>query len=112
MTHPNKIKGSAAERAVAAWLRENGYPYAERTRAGWTDDRGDIDGLPGVCIEVKNEKRIDLPQYLRELAREIENARADTGVVIVKRRGISDAGQWYAVLPAGLWLALIKETGR
>lgn len=112
MAHPNKVKGSAAERAVAQFLRENGYPYAERTRAGWTDDRGDIDGLPGVCIEVKNEKRIDLPQYLRELAREMENAKADTGVVIVKRRGVADAGQWYAVLPVALWVDLIKETGR
>ena len=112
MTHPNKVKGSAAERAVVTWLRANGYRYAERTRAGWQDDRGDIDGLPGVCVEVKNEKRIDLPQYLRELATEMENGRADTGVVIVKKRGTSDPGQWYAVMPADLWLALLKESGR
>lgn len=112
MTSPSKRKGTAAENAVVKWLRSVGFIHAERVRAGWTDDRGDIDGLPGVTIEVKNEKRIDLAGYLAELAVEMHNGKADTGVVIVKRRGHTDVGQWYAVLPAHLWAELIKQTGR
>ena len=103
MTSPQKRKGSAAELAVAKWLRKLGWIHAERSRAGWQDDRGDIDGMPGVCIEVKNEKRIDLPGYLRELEVEIANSQAWTGTVIVKRRGSMNVDDWYAVMPAKIW---------
>ena len=103
MTSPQKRKGSAAELAVAKWLRRLGWIHAERSRAGWQDDRGDIDGMPGVCIEVKAEKKIDIPGYLRELEVEIENAKAWTGTVIIKRRGSTNVDDWYAVMPAKIW---------
>ena len=103
MTSPQKRKGSAAELAVAKWLRKLGWIHAERSRAGFQDDRGDIDGMPGVCIEVKNEKKIDLPGYLRELEVEIAHAKAWTGTVIVKRRGSMNVDDWYAVMPAKIW---------
>ena len=103
MTSPQKRKGSAAELAVAKWLRKLGWIHAERSRAGWQDDRGDIDGLPGICIEVKAEKKIDIPGYLRELEVEMENAKAWTGTVIIKRRGSTNVDDWYAVMPAKVW---------
>lgn len=107
MTSPSKRKGSSAELAVAKWLVKLGWTGAERSRAGWADDRGDILGLPGVCIEVKNEKRIDLPGYLRELEVEMKNAKAWAGAVIVKRRGSTDPADWYAVMPAQKWAELL-----
>lgn len=107
MTSPQKRKGNSAELAVAKWLRTWGWVHAERSRAGWTDDRGDIDGMPGVCIEVKNEKRINIPGYLAELEVEIDNAEAWTGAVIIKRRGSSDVNDWYAVMPARIWAELL-----
>jgi hypothetical protein len=103
VTSPQKRKGSAAELAVAKWLRKLGWIHAERSRAGWQDDRGDIDGLPGICIEVKAEKKIDIPGYLRELEVEIANAKAWTGTVIIKRRGSTNVDDWYAVMPAKIW---------
>ena len=103
MTSPQKRKGSAAELAVAKWLRKLGWIHAERSRAGWQDDRGDIDGMPGVVVEVKNEKKIDIPGYLRELEVEMENAKAWTGTVIIKRRGSTNVDDWYAVMPAKIW---------
>jgi len=103
VTSPQKRKGSAAELAVAKWLRKLGWIHAERSRAGWQDDRGDIDGLPGICIEVKAEKKIDIPGYLRELEVEMENAKAWTGTVIIKRRGSTNVDDWYAVMPAKVW---------
>jgi hypothetical protein len=108
VTSPQKRKGSAAELAVAKWLRKLGWIHAERSRAGWTDDRGDIDGMPGVCIEVKNEKKIDIPGYLRELEVEMENAKAWTGTVIIKRRGSTNVDDWYAVMPAKVWGELMS----
>jgi hypothetical protein len=103
VTSPQKRKGSAAELAVAKWLRKLGWIHAERSRAGWQDDRGDIDGMPGVVVEVKNEKKFDLPGYLRELEVEMENAKAWTGTVIIKRRGSTNVDDWYAVMPAKIW---------
>ncbi len=107
-----KTKGREAETAVVEWLRANGRPHAERRRLQGSADQGDIAGLPYVVVEVKNEKSISLPGYLAELEAEIANANADTGVVIVKRRGSTNVGDWYAVMPADRWLALLTEAGR
>lgn len=107
MTSPQKRKGNSAELAVAKWLREWGWVNAERSRAGWQDDRGDIDGLPGVVVEVKNQKTIDISGYLSELEVEMENADAWTGVCIVKRRGSLDVDDWYAIMPAHVWAELL-----
>ena len=107
MTSPQKRKGSAAELSVAKWLREWGWLNAERSRAGWQDDRGDIEGVPGVCIEVKNQKQFDIPGWLEELRVEMENADAWTGTLIVKRRGSPDVDDWYAIMPAWIWASLL-----
>jgi len=107
MTSPQKRKGNSAELAVAKWLRDWGWVHAERSRAGWQDDRGDIDGVPGVVVEVKNQKTIDIPGYLSELEVEMENADAWTGVCIVKRRGSTDVDDWYAIMPAAVWAELL-----
>lgn len=112
MTHPNARKGRDAEIRVARYLAEHGFPHAEPTRrSGWADDRGDIDGTPGIAWEVKAEKRIDLPGYLAELEAEIANAGASTGAVVVKRRGTTDPGEWYAVMPLRRLAPLLKEAG-
>ena len=109
MTSPQKRKGSAAELAVAKWLNRLGWTQAERSRAGWTDDRGDIDGMPGVVIEVKNCKTLSIPAWLRELEVEMKNAKAWTGTVIAKRKGSTDPADWYAIMPASVWAELLLE---
>ena len=60
MSTPSKRKGDDHERRIAAYLVENGWVHAERRKAGATLDKGDLYGILGVCIEAKNEKRIDL----------------------------------------------------
>lgn len=100
MGNANKAKGSAAERAVAAWFAANGWPDAERRYdAGRHDDRGDIRGVSNAVLEVKNHGRFDLAGWMRELEAEMENQGTDIGAVVIKKRGTGDVGQWYAVLP-------------
>ena len=112
MTTPSKRKGSQYERDVVKWLRSMGYPCAERAYgAGRHDDVGDIDGINGVVIECKNEKAIRSPQYLRELEDEMTHADAETGVVLIKKRGTSNISESYAVMPAELWVNLLKQAG-
>lgn len=109
MSSAAKRKGSQAERDVVAYLKANGFPYADRRVAGATLDKGDISGVLGVTIEIKNHARLDLAGWLAELEVEMKNDSAWTGVVIHKRKGKGDVGEWYATLPVKVWLALLRK---
>ena len=109
MSNPAKAKGSQAERAVVAWLKANGYKYADRRLAGASLDKGDISGVPGVTIEIKNHAKLDLAGWVAELEIEMKNDDAWTGTVIHKKKGKGDVGEWYATMPAKIWLALLKK---
>ena len=53
MTGRPKDIGTAAETAVVRFLRDNGFPLAERRALHGSTDRGDITGTPGLVWEVK-----------------------------------------------------------
>lgn len=109
MSSAAKRKGSQAERDVVAWLKTNGYKYADRRLAGATLDKGDISGVPGVTIEIKNHAKLDLAGWTAELEIEMKNDGAWTGVVLHKRKGKGNVDDWYATMPAKIWIELIKE---
>jgi hypothetical protein len=99
MSNPSKRKGTEAERKVVEYLQTNGFPYAERRALAGALDKGDVTGVPGVVIEVKNHAALDLAGWLNELMREVDNAQARYGAVVAKRRGHGDPAQWYAIMP-------------
>jgi Holliday junction resolvase len=107
MTSPQKRKGHAAELAVVKWLRKYGIK-ADRIQAGTHADKGDISGLFGVVIEVKDRKAHSWHGYFEQLRTQMRNADAYTGVIIAKRPGITDVNEWMAVMPAIEWLALVQ----
>lgn len=111
MSTPSKRKGSAWELAIAKYLVDKGWIHAERRIAGATIDKGDIYGIIGCVIEAKNEKKITLADYMKELEVECANAKASTGVAIVKKRGTSSVGDAYAVMTVDMWIKLMKEAG-
>lgn len=111
MSSASKAKGSSHERNVVEYLISVGYPYAERRIAGDYKDRGDIAGVPKVVFECKNEKRIDLAGYMKELEVEIANDNAEVGAAIVKKKGTTDVGEYYAVMPTRLFIELLKRAG-
>ena len=111
MPSRGKAKGSEWERQTVKYLREQGWIGAERTRAGWVDDRGDIDGVIGVTIECKNQKIMDLAGWIDELVVEMRNGDNDIGVVVHKRRGTTDMGEAYASMPLQVLVRLLKEAG-
>ena len=108
MSSAAKAKGAGAERDVVAYLKE-WFPYVDRRLAGATLDKGDVSGIPGVTIEIKNHAKMDLAGWLTELATEMANDKAWTGVVIHKRIGKGDVGEWYATMPAKIWIELIRK---
>jgi hypothetical protein len=107
----SKQKGTSAETAVVNWLKTKGRKHVERRSLSGAADRGDIAGIPGVVLEVKNHARMELAEWIKELEVEMKNDKAVTGVVIHKRKGKGDVGEWYATMPVSIWYQLLHEAG-
>ncbi len=103
----SRRKGATAERAVAAHARVNGFPDARRTLAGDGKQPGDIDGIDGVCVEVKNQARYDIPAWLRQVVDEA--AAGELPLLVVKPNGVTDVGLWWAITRLEDMLDLLKE---
>jgi len=110
MTSKQAQKGAGFERLIVDYLRECGF-RVDRTRAGWSDDRGDIHGVEGFTWECKNHKSLDLSGWVKELEVECANASTEIGAVVHKKRGVSDAGEQYATLPLRMLIVLLKKAG-
>lgn len=110
MSTPSARRGASFERTVRDYLRSLGFP-AERIPAGMTHDRGDISGIPGWTIEIKSYSNVQraVSDGLADL--EVEQANADTphGLVVVKRRGVTDPGRQLAVLELWQWAGLVRR---
>jgi hypothetical protein len=110
--------GTATETAVVNYLREHGWPHAERRALAGTHDLGDIIGTPGICWEIKGGKAAEtagdgqVAGWLAETERERWNAQADFGVLVMKRKacGTASVGRWWAVMQASD-LAVVVRLG-
>lgn len=98
MSSKAKSKGSAAERAVARFLKD-WWPLADREGlAGRKLDKGDIRGVPLTVIEVKAEETFRLPKWIAETLRERDNADAPLCLLVVKVK-YKPVGKWDAWMP-------------
>ncbi|KUJ65599.1 hypothetical protein ACZ90_45945, partial [Streptomyces albus subsp. albus] len=86
----SKKKGTSAESAVVAYLRSRGFIQAERRALNGSQDRGDVAGIPGTVLEVKNCARTELASWVDEAEIERVNDGASLGAVWSKRRGKSN----------------------
>jgi hypothetical protein len=105
----SKAKGTSAETAVVRFLRTIGFIQAERRTLNGILDRGDITGIPGVVIEVKNCARQELAAWVAEAERERDNDRATLGVVWHKRRGKTDPADWFVTMSGAQFASLLRE---
>lgn len=116
MAHPNKRKGDAFELAVTGHCQA-AEVAARRTRAGYEHDYGDVHlgarpGQPPFAIlQCKNEKAMDLSGYVRATEAQRLAVGAEHGAAVVKRRGVGDPGQQYAVMTLDAYLRLLKAAG-
>ncbi len=108
-----RAKGTAAETAVANYLRFQGWPYAERRALSGPKDKGDITGTPGLVWEVKAGNRLDIPGWLRETEIERVNAKADHGILVVKPQGVGlgNVDRWWSILPLYETTRLLRGLG-
>jgi hypothetical protein len=106
-----RIKGTSWETVIVDYLRAAGWPHAERRALNGSKDRGDIAGLPGVVIEAKNCKIVELGPWIREAEAERHNDGAGVGVVWMKRRGKAAAEDGYVVMSGAQFVQLLREAG-
>lgn len=113
MTSTQKAKGDRFESAVRDHCRTHGFPWTERTRAGYTRDHGDLHLVPGpaVIVQAKNCRTWRLAEWVAELAEQQHAAGAEHGVLVVKRPGVGDPGRAYAVLELDALLRLLRAAG-
>lgn len=101
MTSPQKRKGDKAERDFVNWLISRGYVAARRTRAGWDDDKGDVNlgsRERRLFIDVKDRKELKVNSWLDSMEQKLlDLPEFDDGVIVVKRPGQADPGEWWAI---------------
>lgn len=113
MANRPKDKGTWAETQLALYLRENGWPYAERRALAGATDKGDITGTPGIAWEMKYANAgIKMGPWMAETCAERVNASADHGVLVVKPRGHGAAaiGKWVAVMVSSDYEVLMAKS--
>lgn len=113
MANRPKDKGTSAESMLAAHLRENGWPWAERRALNGAVDKGDITGCPGLVWEVKyTSGHIKMAEWIRETVQEQVNAKADHGILVVKYRGVGERNmdRWLAAMRAPEFRKLVAQT--
>ena len=105
----SRAKGTAFESAIVAYLREHGYPYAERRALAGALDKGDINMGAPVMIEAKNCQTITLAAWADEVAAQTANFPPGTvGVAWVKRRG-KGVDKSYVVMDPATFLRLLGD---
>lgn len=110
----SKQKGTSAESAFVKnpQVLEH-FPYIERRTLSGAHDQGDIAGMVGLCVEIKNHKTYKFQEWLREAAVEKTNAEADYGILVVKPVGVGldKVGDWFFVMSVSEGLKLLRDAG-
>lgn len=101
-----KARASETQRIVAAYFAEHGWPYCTDQGAG--RQGSDLLGVPGLAVEIKARRGLDLPAWLRQATRE-------KGLPIVVHRpdgfGPASIELWPATMPLGEFVRLLRQAG-
>jgi hypothetical protein len=96
----SKDKGTRFETAVVRFLGR-WFPACERRALTGKHDKGDIAGVPGWTLELKNTASLDLAGALNEAKAEAANAGTRYYAAVFSRR-MKPVEESYAVVP--LWV--------
>jgi hypothetical protein len=111
-------RGKEAERAIVRWARDNGYPHAERvirtgyrTAARQSADTGDVTLCPAVIVQAKtytDAGRMEraIPQWMADTEAQRIAAGAEYALLVVRRNGCADVGEWWCWLPGHTFTTL------
>ena len=101
---------------VAQWLHGHGFPFArERAIQGTLSDamdaqiEGDVLGVPGWLLRVRNEKKIDLSGALTEAGEDALLAGVDHWASLQYRRG-HGVSECYVTMPLAVFALVARDT--
>ncbi|MGH8878472.1 MAG: hypothetical protein ACRD0P_14195, partial [Stackebrandtia sp.] len=104
-----KRRGRASEHAVAAVMRADGWPYAEAVGSG---RRGaDVTGTPGLSVEVKARRGLNLGTWLRQATRQANGGEVPILVVRLDGQGPATIDEWPATVPFAVLRRLLRLAG-
>ncbi len=115
MVNMARRKGTAAESIVTQMMRDAWWPDARRHGLNGSKDIGDINtGNPKLVVEVKADKALDYPRFLRETEAERINAGAEVGVCVIKPPGLGERKKdwWWLLMSDATWDQLHGEPSR
>lgn len=110
MSAAHTARGKVTERLAARWFRDHGFPGAERiVRTGYAspgrtaEDEGDISLCPGAIVQVKSLRPVNRAEravtgWLVETDAQRFAAGAEVALLVVRRDGTADVGEWFAWL--------------
>ena len=99
----SRNKGKAGEREWARFCTNMGYPSHRTAQCrGDTGQAADVEGLPGIHIEVKRTESLRLYEAMRQSRHDA--AVGDHGLPIVAHRR-NDEG-WVVIMDAEAWFEL------
>ncbi len=108
MTNARVSRGRQSQRIAAEFMNDKGFPFAEGV---WGSMPGrDITGTPGLAIEVKARRDLNLPGWLRQAAK---NANGDLPLLLVRPDGYGEArvGEWCLCLRFDEAVHLLRAAG-
>lgn len=106
MSIDSRSKGAAAEREVAAILRQRGYDARRGQQYCGANGDADVVGLPGVHIEVKRTERFRMEDAMDQAA---NDAREGELPVVFHRKAHR---KWVAIQPLDDWLDMYERAGK
>ncbi|ADD43864.1 hypothetical protein [Stackebrandtia nassauensis] len=108
-TQTRKRRGRATEQAVAAAMRADGWPYAEPVGAG--RQGSDITGTPGLSLEVKARRGLNLGAWLSQAVRQADDGEVPILVVRLDGQGPASVDEWPSVVPFAVLRRLLRLAG-
>lgn len=109
----SRTKGHVSERAVANFLKDNGWPLAITSRnyvgTDGLSQESDVIGIPGVSIEVKNRYDLNIGSALTQAA--IQGGPTKMPLLIAKPYRVADVGDWWAITYVRSILPLLPREG-
>ena len=105
----SKAKGYAGEREYVEAAIEAGFSGAGRNGSVYgSKDRGDIHGIPGWVIQVKNVAVLKIPEYMKDAEEQARNAGVKLFCLAFKLKG-KHMREGVTVLPNRTWFQLVRE---
>lgn len=103
MSKASREKGKRGEREAAQFLRDKGYSSARRgVQYHGGPDSPDVDGIPGIHVEVKRVESLRLYDALQQS----KDDSAEDEIPIVMHR--KNSKQWVVILDAEDFFNMMK----